>query len=431
MRWSIQGVALIAAIAAASLCLQSEGKPAPLKASGPSNIMWRFDGNGHFPNIDPPSEWDENKNILWKTPVDIGGYSSPIVVKDRVFVTAEMGSLICLDLADGKILWKKDLFSEDSTDIPAKLSKVLMRGCGDESKQSTPTPTSNGSLVFYINAMGLCACYDLQGGQKWIRIIETAEEEVHFTSSPIFVGDKIIVSWGCLIALDANDGRTLWKAADAKSTYGTPVIANIGDEPVAVTPSGDIVRLVDGEILCSGQFKSSYTTPLIEGKFVYVIDIKARAMELPAKAEKGMVLKELWVTSLSGEFMASPIYRDGLIYTIETKHSRLHTIDAKTGEVLTVTKAVDEVTKKEKTESGVKIGGLARAWYAYGSPVTTRRNALFFDDAGNTAVLELGRKYQLTRVNKLEDGCAGTPFFIGDKIIIRGSKSVYCIGEKP
>ena len=183
--------------------------------------------------------------------------------------------------------------------------------------------------MFYINAMGLCACYDLQGGQKWIRIIETPEEAVHLTSSPIFVGDKIIVSWGCLIALDANDGRTLWKAADAKSSCGTPVIANIDDEPVAVTPPGDIVRLVDGEILCSGQFKSSYTTPLIEGKFVYVIDIKAREMELPAKAEKGMALKELWVTSLSGEFIASPIYKDGLIYTIETKHSRLHTIDAK------------------------------------------------------------------------------------------------------
>jgi outer membrane protein assembly factor BamB len=130
----------------------------------------------------------------------------------------------------------------------------MMRGCSGENKQSTPTPTSNGNIVFYIDGMRLCACCDSQGGQKWIRIIEAAEEEVHFTSSPIFVGDKIIVSWGCLIALDANDGRTLWKAADAKS---------------------------------------SYTTPLIEGKFVYVIDIKARAMELPAKAEKGMVLEEL------------------------------------------------------------------------------------------------------------------------------------------
>jgi len=68
--------------------------------------------------------------------------------------------------------------------------------------------------------------------------------------------------------------------------------------------------------------------------------------------------------------------------------------------------------------------------YVYASPVAAERHVFFFDDSGNTAVLELGRKYRLARVNKLEDGFGGTPFFIGDKIIIRGSETVYCIGEK-
>src|SRR5262249_28555770 len=177
-----------------------------------------------------------------KTRVGAGGYSSPIVARDRVFVTAEMGSLICLDIADGKLLWQKDLFSKDSKDIPPELSRKLMRGCGGDSKQSTPTPTSNGELGFYINAMGLWACYDLQGNQKWIRIVETAEDEEYFTASPIFAGNRIIVSWGCLLALDAKSGQTLWKATDAKPTHGTPALARIGGEEVAITPAGDIVR---------------------------------------------------------------------------------------------------------------------------------------------------------------------------------------------
>src|SRR5262249_32471092 len=160
-------------------------------------------------------------------------------------------SLACLDAADGKILWQRDLFSKDSKDIPADLSRQLMRGCGGDSKQSTPTPTCNDESVFYINAMGLCACYDLRGIQKWIRIIETAEDEENFTSWPIFAGDRIVLSWGCLVALDARTGRTLWKAPDAKSTHGTPVITKIGGEAVIVTPGGDIVRLADGAILCS------------------------------------------------------------------------------------------------------------------------------------------------------------------------------------
>ena len=167
------GVLLVVLAAMAQTGLEAEdGKttpPAAAKTREAVNVMWRCDGNGHFPNIHPLCEWSDGRNILWKTPVEIGGYSSPIVAGGKVFVTAEMGSLICLDLADGKVLWQKDLFSPDSKDIPADLSKRLMRGCGGESKQSTPTPTSNGKLVFYINAMGLCACYDLQGNRKWIR----------------------------------------------------------------------------------------------------------------------------------------------------------------------------------------------------------------------------------------------------------------------
>jgi len=434
LRGLVRGVLPVVLVAAVQTGLKADdpktAPPAAANAGEARNIMWRFDGSGRFPDIHPPCEWRRNKNILWKTPVEIGGYSSPIVARDKVFVTAEMGSLVCLDVANGKVLWTKDLFNKDSKDIPPELSRKLMRGCGGESKQSTPTPTSNGEFVFYINAMGLCACYDLQGNQKWIRIIETAEDEEHFSSSPIFVGDRLILSWGCLLALSAKDGKTLWKASDAKPTHGTPAIAKIGGEEVVITPGGDIVRLLNGEILCSGLFESTYTTPLIEGNVLYVIDARARALELPARAEKGMRLKEFWKTDLSGAFMASPVYRDGLIYTIENQKCRLHIIDAKTGEVLTVTRVVDEATRAEKIETGLKIEGLATAKFAYASPAVADRNLFFFDDAGNTAVLELGRKYSLVRVNKLDDALVGTPFFIKDRIVIRGNKTVYCVGEK-
>src|SRR6516162_4913090 len=73
-------------------------RPVPASAREAVDVMWRFDGSGRFPNIHPVSEWRRDKNILWQTPVEVGGYSSPIVARDRVFVTAEMGSLICLAL---------------------------------------------------------------------------------------------------------------------------------------------------------------------------------------------------------------------------------------------------------------------------------------------------------------------------------------------
>ena len=395
-----------------------------------NSIMWRYDGNGNFPAIIPPSQWSSNKTILWKSTVDAGGYSSPIVVKDKVFVTAEMGSLICLDLTNGKTLWKKDLFSKESKDIPEDLSKRLMRGCGGDSKQSTPTPASNGEFVFYINAMGLCACYDLDGNQKWIQIIETAKEEEHFSSSPIFIKDQIILSWGCLLSLNAKDGSTLWKAAKAKPTHGTPTITKIGGDEIIVTPGGDIVKLADGEIICSGLFESLYTTPLIHNNILYMIDSESKAFELPTKLTKNMKLKELWKTNLTGTVMASPSYKDGLIYTTENQRCILYVIDSKTGKILTSSKTLDETTKKEKTDPGIKIDGLIPAKYVYASPVLSEKYAYFFDDAGTTAVLELGPNYKPVGINKIDDALVGTPFFINDKIIIRGSETIYCIGGK-
>lgn len=75
---------------------------------------------------------------------------------------------------------------------------------------------------------------------------------------------------------------------------------------VAVTPAGDIVRLVDGVILCAELFESRYATPLVEGNVLYVIDGQARALELPAKAEKGMRLNERWTTRLGGVADSGP-----------------------------------------------------------------------------------------------------------------------------
>src|SRR5690242_11530535 len=35
-----------------------------------------------------PLEWDESKNIAWKVPIPGEGWSSPVVVKDRIYLTA-------------------------------------------------------------------------------------------------------------------------------------------------------------------------------------------------------------------------------------------------------------------------------------------------------------------------------------------------------
>lgn len=60
-----------------------------------------------FPDI--PTQWDiaDGKNILWKTPLPMPGFNSPIVWQDRLFLSgasAEKREVYCYDASTGSIL---------------------------------------------------------------------------------------------------------------------------------------------------------------------------------------------------------------------------------------------------------------------------------------------------------------------------------------
>ena len=64
-----------------------------------------------------PTEFDETKNIAWKTELPAKGASSPIVVGDKVFVTCSGGIgqstlyTVCIDAKTGETLWTQKFFA--------------------------------------------------------------------------------------------------------------------------------------------------------------------------------------------------------------------------------------------------------------------------------------------------------------------------------
>jgi hypothetical protein len=77
----------------------------------------RGDGSGVFPGARPVTDWDEKtgRNVLWKTLMPNWGHGCPIVVGERVFLTAEPGwksdwpALLCVNARDGRILWERPI----------------------------------------------------------------------------------------------------------------------------------------------------------------------------------------------------------------------------------------------------------------------------------------------------------------------------------
>ena len=88
-----------------------------------ANDWWQFRGpgaNGIVQELKLPEVWGADSSIRWKATVPGEGWSAPIVVGKKVFVTSAVSSgqknknsdhiwkVLCLDGESGKVLWSKD-----------------------------------------------------------------------------------------------------------------------------------------------------------------------------------------------------------------------------------------------------------------------------------------------------------------------------------
>jgi hypothetical protein len=78
---------------------------------------------GVYPGANPPTQWSEGTNVLWKVPLPNIGNGAPVVARstgsgqagDRVIVLSEPGwkhdlpVISCYAAADGKLLWEKEI----------------------------------------------------------------------------------------------------------------------------------------------------------------------------------------------------------------------------------------------------------------------------------------------------------------------------------
>jgi len=383
-------------------------------------VGWRGDGTGCYPSAAPPTEWDidEGTNILWKT--EIGkGQSSPVVVGDRIFVTVEQDALLCLDRQSGKVLWTRDngFGALPAATRPPEKRHPSAPNCG----YSSPTPVSDGALVYSSHGTGIVAAYRFDGTLQWIQYFDRQQATQYGRSaSPRLVGGKLLVSLGGLIALDPATGKILWEAADAKPTYGTPTPAKIGDVEVIITPIGDCVRLADGKILAAKLAKTTYTSPLVHDGVAYFVHAPTVAVKLPEKPGEPFRPEPLWENDdVEGGFFASPILHDGILYCVSNE-GVLYALDAKTGKLV--------FDKELEIASAAGTPGRPQG-NIYASPILVGKLLFLTNDVGETLVLTPGREYKELAHNFLDKGAGGSPVADGKLLFLRGGKKLYCIGK--
>src|ERR1044071_5459036 len=101
-----------------------------------------------------PTRWSTNENVKWRVPLPDRGNSTPIVWKDRIFVTQAITSenkrvVVCLSRDDGKILWQAG---------PTWTKEELTH---ETNPQAAGSPVTDGERVIAFFGSAGVFCYDL------------------------------------------------------------------------------------------------------------------------------------------------------------------------------------------------------------------------------------------------------------------------------
>ncbi len=137
---------------------------------------------GHATGKSFPTRWSDTQNVAWKRELPGAGWSSPIHVDGRVYLTTADDSAgplslrtLCLDAKSGDTIWNKQVFSvSDAKKIHKKNSNA------------SPTPVfENDRLYVHFGHMGT-ACLNLEGDPTW-------------TNTDLW-------AWSCLILTSSSRG---------------------------------------------------------------------------------------------------------------------------------------------------------------------------------------------------------------------------------
>ena len=222
---------------------------------------------------DLPVELGREKNVRWKTELPPGA-SSPCIWGNRVFVTAfdigaEQLEVICIDRADGEVLWRRD--------IGAKvIEKVHVA-----STPASGTPATDGERVYvYFGSRGLL-CYDVEGDLKWVIEMPVPQMRNGSGTSPILAGDLVLLNRDLstdphLLAVNKVSGEVVWKHphlfAPGMLTegYATPILWK--DQVILHTHEGmRSIRLADGQLVWQANVQTTgCATPVISGNTLFV-----------------------------------------------------------------------------------------------------------------------------------------------------------------
>jgi outer membrane protein assembly factor BamB len=232
--------------------------------------QWRgphYDGSSSEEKL--PSDFSRTEGVKWVAKLPGPSAATPIIWGDHVFVNSTDTAsktlrALAFDRKTGQPLWNVEVAQGFNRD--------------DKSNLASPSPVTDGKLVYFYYGTGDLAAFDFKSKKIWSRNIEKDYGQFAmqwtYSTSPTLVGDKLYIQVlirdepvhgrgtrggeSYLLALDANTGKEIWKhvrpcdaAQESHEAFSTPI-------PISGGPSGPDLKLliVGGDCLTAHDAKT-------------------------------------------------------------------------------------------------------------------------------------------------------------------------------
>jgi outer membrane protein assembly factor BamB len=283
----------------------------------------------------PPKAWPKDLTKKWRIPLEVAD-ASPVLVGDKIYVFTRKGSdevLMCLNADNGEVVWQ-DKYKAPTVTRPASGFPGGPQHSGPRS-----TPAVAEGKVCTLGVAGVVSCLDVASGKVVWRKDTKSKPKFFTSSSPLIVGGKCIVYVSALIAYDLSTGDEKWKWTEGSTPYGSPVLMTVAGTKQVVTPTQSSVvgvGLDDGKLLWKAPFSAKYMndTPIIAGDTVIFSaqGTGTAAWKIEKQGDK-FAATPFWKKGQASSNYNTPVMRDGLLYGLSSGQT-LYCMDAKTGEVL-------------------------------------------------------------------------------------------------
>jgi len=408
-------------------------------------------GDGITTAQNVPTKWSQDKNVVWKTATPGKGWSSPVLVGNKIWMTTSITKYLSDEeknerLKNEKPFQRKQALLAESIDLFAiemdyetgkitnqiKLFSVKEPGPVHlTNSYASPTPVVEGKFVYcFFGTYGACCIDTDKKSVVWRNTENKLQHNVGPGSSPVLVDDVLVLTCDgvekqYVTALDKRTGTTVWTTkrppiraddGDRRKAYATPLAIQHHGQTQVVIPGAQWVcsyNPANGEELWRVDHGSGFSNvprPLYQDGVVYICTGFMRpelwAIEVDGRGDV-TDSHVLWAMNRQVPATPSPILVDGNIYMVSNNGVGT-CVDAESGDIVW--------TKR--------FGGDYSA-----SPTFADGLIYFCNEDGKTLVIQPGQEFDVVAENELGEKIMASPIFLDGNIILRTSENIYRIAE--